>query len=216
MLAAAEASVVRADSDFTRSQSLFEDGILPKSELDVALEAKTVAMRMRDAARERMSRAAGVPADDDVRVADAEVSAAREDVAVLHAQLSQCDLRAPIDGIVIQAEARAGESWTSLLLMRAFEVADLTALHVRAEVADADIPRVSIGQAVELRAEGGGPALAGTVVRLAPRYGRREVQRRAVGDIADADVREVLVAVSEQSEWLPGQRVTAVFLASDR
>ena len=129
--------------------------------------------------------------------------------------LEKSELRAPLDGMVLEIHAREGERPGSDGVM---DVGASQRMQARIEVYESDIGNVRLDQNVRLSSENGGfsDSLAGTVIQISP-----QVQQRAVlstdptGD-ADARVVEVLVALepkdAERVSRLRGLKVIARFM----
>ena len=129
--------------------------------------------------------------------------------------LDKSELRAPLDGLVLEIHAREGERPGSDGVM---DVGASQRMQARIEVYESDIGNVRLDQPVRLSSENGGfsDSLAGTVIQISP-----QVQQRAVlstdptGD-ADARVVEVLVALApkdaERVSRLSGLKVIARFM----
>ena len=129
--------------------------------------------------------------------------------------LDKSELRAPLDGMVLEIHAREGERPGSDGVM---DVGASQRMQARIEVYESDIGNVRLDQPVRLSSENGGfsDSLAGTVIQISP-----QVQQRAVlstdptGD-ADARVVEVLVALApkdaERVSRLSGLKVIARFM----
>ena len=129
--------------------------------------------------------------------------------------LDKSELRAPLDGLVLEIHAREGERPGSDGVM---DVGASQRMQARIEVYESDIGKVRLDQRVRLSSENGGfsDSLAGTVIQISP-----QVQQRAVlstdptGD-ADARVVEVLVALepkdAERVSRLRGLKVIARFM----
>jgi len=129
--------------------------------------------------------------------------------------LDKSELRAPLDGLVLEIHAREGERPGQDGVM---DVGANQRMQARIEVYESDIGKVRLDQSVRLSSENGGfsDPLAGTVIQISP-----QVQQRAVlstdptGD-ADARVVEVLVALepkdAERVSRLRGLKVIARFM----
>lgn len=119
----------QAKRDFERVQSLHQQGLASKADVEAAktkLEAQSSVVRA---------------AQDDVQRASAQLRLAGDDV-------SKTVLRSPIDGVVIALNKEAGEmvvgsGFTRDVIMT---VADLSTMEVRVEVDENDVPHVKVGQ----------------------------------------------------------------------
>ena len=123
-------------------------------------------------------------------------------------------LISPIDGMVLQINAREGERPGTDGVM---DVGASQAMEARIEVYESDISRIRINQPVQLTSENGGfdGSLQGRVVKISPK-----VQQRAVlstDPTGDADARVVAVDVAldpadaERVSRLSGLKVIARF-----
>lgn len=81
----------------------------------------------------------------------AEIASAKADQQVAEENLAKTVIKAPITGTVIKVQARPGERITDKGLL---EMADLTQLDVVAEVYEADLPKVHVGQTAEIQLVG--------------------------------------------------------------
>lgn len=123
-LLAAEAELESAQRDSNRKKSLFKSGSATLTALDgVELRVKK--------------------AKADVSVATASVQQSEANLQLKQELLSQAASTAPIDGVILKINARPGERIGPEGLA---DIADLDQLDVVAEVYEADIPRVSVGQ----------------------------------------------------------------------
>lgn len=80
-----------------------------------------------------------------------EIASAQAELRVAEENLAKTVIKAPIAGTIIKIQAWPGERITDKGLL---EMADLTQLDVVAEVYEADLPRVHVGQAAEVRLVG--------------------------------------------------------------
>ncbi len=88
-----------------------------------------------------------------------------------------------------------------------FVLGDMTRLHVRLEVdeIDADVPVP--GAVCAVYSDAGVRLTEGTIVRIAPKMGRRARPLESRTARADVRVREVFVEVPRTSNLIPNQRV---------
>lgn len=168
-LAAAEAArdgtrarLAEANANFARKQELSGTGTASGRDLDLA-------RANRDAARSAVAAAEAEVAVERaaVRIAKAGVSQARSD-------LMRTDIRAPIDGVVIDRKVERGQTVAaSLQTPTLFTIAGkLSRVNIKAFVDEADIGRVRQGQRARFRVDAyPGRAFEGRVlnVRRAPK-----------------------------------------------
>ncbi len=132
----------------------------------------------------------------------------------LEADLSNSELKTPIDGIVLRVRARAGERPGSQGVLEVGANQEMEAL---IEVYESDINRVKIGQLVSLESENGGfvGSLNGKVKLISPQVRQRQVLSTDPTGDADARVVEVRVTLDSKSaelvNTLTGMKVIARF-----
>jgi multidrug efflux pump subunit AcrA (membrane-fusion protein) len=130
-------------------------------------------------------------------LSDSEFEAAqlRRDVARAGLERAQADLelstvRAPIDGQVLEIHARGGERVGSEGIA---ELGETTAMYAVAEIYEADIGRVQVGQQARVTSPALPRALLGRVERIGLKVGKKDVL--STDPVADADARVVEVEI---------------------
>ena len=143
-LAQAEVSGAKAQTDFARSQKLFEAGIIPAQQFED-------------------SRAA-------LNAANASVAAAQSVVATAQVDLAYVDIRAPISGTIASIATQQGETVAASFATPTFvTIIQESALEVIAMVDEADIGNVRRGERVGFTTETNPDhEFQGTVTRIAP------------------------------------------------
>ena len=121
-----EAELVLAQKTFDRKKTLSEKKMAPVADFDSAVEALDKAKAAVESAK-----AALVSAKAEVENSQASVDQAE-------ANLSYCTIRSPVDGIVIDRKVEEGESIAE----------DLDTIWVAADVPEADIGGIKVGQDV--------------------------------------------------------------------
>lgn len=119
----------------------------------------------------------------------------RQQRVLLETQQEIARIVAPIDGTVLRVEAKPGDSVGQLPLV---EMADLTVIHCLAEVHEADVPRVQIGQAASLQSAALQTPLTGRVVQIDSVVGRPQL--RSPNPLAPVDFRAVGVTIELDRE----------------
>jgi HlyD family secretion protein len=195
-----------ARASAVRMTRLHDDGVVSADTVDRAVsEARAQsALADRTAARlrelERGSRA------EDRQAARARVMSARARLRVTEDALARRRIVAPGAGVVLLSRFHAGEFYDvgagPLLIL-----GDMSRLQVRLEVDEIDALALHRGDACALYSDGGGRLAGGTVVRLAPKMGRRALPLESPTARQDVRVREVFVEVPATSTLIPGQRV---------
>lgn len=143
-LAQAEVSEVKAQTDFARSQKLFEAGIIPAQQFED-------------------SRAA-------LNAANASAAAAQSVVSTAQVDLAYVGIRAPISGTIASIATQQGETVAASFATPTFvTIIQESALEVIAMVDEADIGNVRRGERVEFTTETNPDhEFQGTVTRIAP------------------------------------------------
>ena len=137
-LAQREAEMALAEKTFGRKKALSEKKMAPVADYDSAVEAYDKAKAAVESARAQLESA------------KAEVESAQASVDQAEANLSYCTIRSPVDGIVIDRKVEEGETVVSSMnavpLLTIAE--DLDTIWVAADVPEADIGGIKVGQDV--------------------------------------------------------------------
>ena len=129
--------------------------------------------------------------------------------------LSNSQLRSPINGYILSINTRVGERSNSDGVL---DIGASQNMEATIEVYESDIDRVFLNQSVELTSENGGfeDKLFGFVVRINPRVKQRKVLSTDPTGDADARVIEVLVKLNQESiekvKSFAGMKVIARFI----
>lgn len=151
----ADSAVTLANSELTRQRDLAAQGMVSRAALQQAETAAQRADLLVQGARFRE-----MTARHQLQAAQAALAASGSSGPVALV------LTAPLDGVILKRfyhSARTVQAGEPLL-----EVGNTAALEVEVDVLSADAVRLSPGQSVELTRWGGGPALAGKVMRVEP------------------------------------------------
>lgn len=141
-----------------------------------------------------VSRSALDQAQSGWEVAAGNRDAAAAQLALARKALADTTLVAPIDGIVAERFAQAGEKLP--VDGRVMTIVDLSRMEIEAPVPAAEIGAVRVGQPVELRVEGVAARQVGRIVRIAPstQAGTRSVPVYIALENRDPSVRAGLFA----------------------
>lgn len=158
-------------------------------------------------------------AQDQIATATANIQAQQAAIQVATAQLAQARynqeltvIRAPANGRIARRYANPGAGASTLNVTPMFDVEPETARIVRAEIVEADIPNVTIGQEVEIQPEGDPTkTYVGKVLRRAAVYGARKLASDDPSQRSDDRVVEVVVS-ADGAPILVGQRVLVKFM----
>ena len=158
-------------------------------------------------------------ARDAIATAEARLASQRSAVQTSEARLSEARynqeltvIRAPMDGRIARRYAQPGAGASTLNVTAMFDLEPDTARIVRAEIVEADIPNVTLGQEVELTPEGDPTQITvGKVLRRAAVFGARKLQSDDPSARTDERVVEVVVS-ADDAPFLIGQRVLVKFM----
>lgn len=203
VLAAKEARRDMLEREWKRRQALFADGHVSQQALDsLAADRKTAENEVAQAANVLKAQTETRGIDDRVAQARIEVEQAALDRA--RAQAEHLVIRAPMDGVVLSVQSRAGEVIGQNGVLR---LASLDQLEVVAEIEENQAVRLHEGMKASIQARFLEQAVTGTVRRVA-----REVYRekRPASDVLtgrDARIVEVDVTPDTPLPALLGAEV---------
>jgi HlyD family secretion protein len=158
-------------------------------------------------------------ARDQIASAQANIGSQQAQISVALAQLAQARynqeltvIRAPANGRIARRYANPGAGASTLNVTPMFDLEPQTARIVRAEIVEADIPNVTIGQEVEIQPEGDPTkTYIGKVLRRAAVFGARKLASDDPSQRSDERVVEVVVS-ADGAPILVGQRVLVKFM----
>ena len=158
-------------------------------------------------------------AKDQIASAQANIGAQQAAISVASAQVAQAQynqeltiIRAPADGRIARRQANPGAGASTLNVTAMFDLEPNTQRIVRAEIVEADIPNVKIGQEVEIQPESNPDVTyVGKVLRRAAVFGARKLASDDPSQRSDERVVEVVVS-ADGAPLLVGQRVLVKFM----
>lgn len=159
-LARAEALLADAEATYERQQGLKARGIASEVTLQTATTQKSTQMAAKRSAEAQIasSQAQIASLRADLKIVesqklsgDAQVAKADAQVRQIEVDLSNAEIRSPVDGVVVQRNVELGQTVAaSLQAPTLFLVAqDLTRIEIYVNVDEADVGRVKVGQEVE-------------------------------------------------------------------
>ena len=110
-IAQAQSDLALAQTELRRNQELFAAGVVPESEIDVKRNQVVQAAAALASARQDLNSTL-----EDLKSADAQVTAARARLTQDAVDFEDTQLVAPIDGVVAYINIRAGEYWSTQYL----------------------------------------------------------------------------------------------------
>src|SRR6266478_3839484 len=214
--AAARATFQEAKSRLDMQRALFQKEQVSRATYDQAVRDLGVADANLQAAVRTEELLAAPPLEEDKAKADAEVVAAEGRVRTAQERIGKCSIVAPIDGTVLRVYARRGESYSTITPRPLFSLADTSSRHIKAEIDERDVDKVSLGQKVVIQADAlDGKRLNGSVARISAMMGRKSISTGDPSDKSDRDILEAVIDLKDSTQQLPiGLRVTVQFLSS--
>jgi HlyD family secretion protein len=178
--------------------------------------ARTALVRAREQLRTRQNAVRALEAASALpSQAEAMLKVARADRSVARSAVDKLTIRAPINGTVLQVNAKVGETATpsSVLLT----MGDLSALRVRAELDDHDVGNIRVGQPVVVRASAfPGRDFSGKVTSIAPSVEPSSIGARGPRGQSDVDIVVVMVNLIDPGPLASGMKVDAYFRHEER
>ena len=135
----------------------------------------------------------GVALGDGTGPLEAALIASRSDVTLAESVLDKTRIRSPIDGTVLQINAKVGELVAPSLELPLIVMGDMTIVRVRAEVDEADVSKIKRDQRVFVRNTAHpNRDFEGKVVELAPSLAMPRMGSRGARRATDVEVMEVV------------------------
>lgn len=223
--AKADASLRMAEADLTRIKQNYEFVLKGTREADIALQEASLKSSIEQNKLDTLQRArSGKPPDVkeiEARLADqalerqkvrlelAKTTLANDlaqyeiDLANYQARvdnskraLEDANVRAPIDGVVVQIFSRQGERVSPAGILK---IVDMKKLRVLADVDEVNVGRLKPGGKVEVTFRGGSDVYKGTIERIAPTVKRMQRVEPDGGSSTDARVVQVEIAIDDPS-----------------
>src|SRR6266852_4389970 len=215
--AAARATFDEAKSRLEMQRALYQREQLSRASYEQAVRDLGVADANLRAAVRTEEFLAAPPLQEERARADAEVLAAEGRVRTVQERIGKCSISAPIDGTILRVYARRGESFSTITPRPLFSIADTSSRHIKAEIDERDVDKVSVGQKVVIQADAlDGKRLNGSVVRISAMMGRKSISTGDPSDKSDRDILEAVIGLEDNAPSLPiGLRVTVQFLTVD-
>lgn len=213
----AQARLDRAARELERVQGLFDRSVAPETELITAIEEKRLAEASVEESKQTLSISEAGPTAEEVHVAEARVEQAESALRMARTELALHTIRSPLDGHVIYRHLEPGEVVDPESPLPILSLGNLDDIRLRAEVDEADIQRVHVGQRIEATAEAfAARTFTGRVVHLEPLMGRKTIRTERTTEQQDTKVREVIIELAPGTPPLPiDLQMTVRFLLTD-
>ncbi len=204
----AEAVLALAMLELERQQGLAKRDLGSRQDLDRARSEQAIAVARLARSRDQLEVIDSPPRTDERARAEAEVALAEAHLAEARAVFEKSFVRSPVDGIVLRKLRHAGEQVTEMGDTPIVIVGDTRLLRVRAEIDEADIALVRLGQAAYVEADAYGTRrFPGKVTRIGSLMGRKALRNEQPAERLDTRVLEVLIDLAPGSGLPVGLRV---------
>jgi len=189
---AKRAMLERAELSWERTRNLRQARAVSQQEADdkrTLVDSLTAEVA---AAKARLELVEAPARPDEVQIARARILAAEAALELAKVQLERTELRSPSAGQILQINVEGGELTGPSGSEPAVVMADTSRYRVRAFVEELDAPRVQVGMAATIRADGlPDRTLQGRVTRLSPRMTRKQLFSDHPTERYDTKTREV-------------------------
>jgi HlyD family secretion protein len=145
---------------------------------------------------------------------EGELNIARAEWTLAEVAFEKTRVRAPIDGTVLQVDARNGELALPGSDPALVVIGNVSDLRVRAEVDEQNLGRLHVGQHVTVRASAfSGRDFAGKIAAIGRIVGPSRINARGARKFSDVDVLEVIVDLTSPGPLTVGEQVDVYFSA---
>lgn len=190
---AARTAAEHRASEQARSEKLGAVGAVASSSVDADSAAARVAAATANAATARYQALAKGSRTEQILAAHAQLDAAKADLAAAEVALDQTILRAPQDGVVLRRFSEVGTLVTNVNPTPIVSIADLSVLEVRAEIDEADVAAISLGETAYATADAfGGTQFPVKITRITRELGRKTMRDDDPRARVDTRVLEVI------------------------
>ena len=200
------AIAANAAATLERTEDLAARGVSTSATLDAARTTAAEAALAISRSEATLARFSALALDDqpDVVVAARNVDAATAELTRARMDTARAQVRAPIDGVILDIHATPGQRPSASGIM---DMGDTDVMMAEVEIWQDRIASVAVGQPVELAAPALGQTLRGTVDSIGLTVGRQGLISDDAAANSDARVIRVLVALDAGSSSLAARYV---------
>jgi HlyD family secretion protein len=152
VLRQAEAALAVADADARRMRGLSEKGSVTPKQREDAEARQTVAREQANAARESVRKLRRLVRPEEIEAAEARLAEAGATADLLKNAVADSTIAAPFEGVVTARPVEAGELLTPGSVIAV--LSELDRVHVMLYITEAELARVRLGDAAEVRVDG--------------------------------------------------------------
>jgi len=210
-----KALLEHAEFELRRIEALAASSAASEKEINDARNEVEVCRSRAMAAKARYDRSQAGPRPEELALARAQVAEAESMLETARCHYEKTRVRSPIDGIVIYRFREPGESVFPNVPSPVLSIGNRDVLHVRADVDEADIAKVRIGQKVFATCDAfGDRRFYGKVVEIAQTLGRKNFRTDRPSERADTKILEVVIALDNGQE-IPVELQMSVWFLRD-
>lgn len=195
-----------------RKRPLAKSGAASSASVDRARADFDSAVANRKMLVEHLAMLDRPPRSEDVAIAQANLDAARADADAIRADIEKTRLRSPVDGVVLRRYKLVGETVAVVPPTLIATVGDISRLRVRADVDEADVAKVAVGQKAWVTADAyGDHRFYGVVSKVGESLGPKRIRTNDPTEKLDTKVLQVMIDLEDGARLPVGLRVDVFF-----
>lgn len=163
---AAKQTLEAQEKVYQSRKELFEQGAMPRKELDQALVDVTQARNQYEIAEKHLQALQAIGTQQELRSATGQLESAKGKYLGAQAALSYSEIRSPIDGVVTDRPLYAGEMAAAGVPL--LTVMDLSQIIARAHIPQADAAQLRVGDPATITVAGDAKPVEGKVTVVSP------------------------------------------------
>lgn len=164
--AGAKATYDAAEKVYEARKSLFDQGAIPRRDLDSAEVAMVQAKAQNEQSQKQLADLKRLGEKQNLKAAEGALSSTKGKYEAAAAQLSYSEIRSPIDGVVTDRPLYEGDLATANQTI--MTVMNLSRLIAKAHVAQAEAATLKVGDPAELQVPGVDEPIKGNVTLVSP------------------------------------------------
>jgi HlyD family secretion protein len=210
----AEDGVADAEEALVDARDAFDNAATGGSDADLT-RARTSWTNAKDSLTQKratLRRVEGESGTPLPTVNEGQLNVARSELSLAYVQLEKLRIRAPLDGAVLQVNAKVGELAAPASTQPLIVLGDLSTMRVRAELDERDVGEIKVGQQVVVRADAfPGREFAGKVTAIAPIIQSGRINPPGSRNLTDFSVTEVRIDLADPGPLVVGMKVDVYF-----
>ena len=194
-----------ANTEMQRRQELLEQTLIAPEEVDRATTEFKVAKREHEEAMQRYFITLNQSRKEDILLAEARLKAGQTRRMEAEARLNTSLLRSPLDGTVLRRYRHPGENVSIFFASPVLRVGDISRLNIRAEIDETNFNKIAAGQRAFATCDAfGNRKIGGTVLRVTPMMGTKQLLTESPTERMDSKVVEVIITLDSPSGLVSG------------